>query len=296
MTWIYFLLFVFGLATGSFLNVAILRYRPDKFLFSTTSGRSMCLKCNKKLSWYELIPLISFFIQRRKCRGCQGLISWQYPIVEFLAGIVTVGVPFILGKTYFITQSYLVGESINWFIILSILWILSFYILIVSTIIDFRFKIIPNEANGILGLLGVLILFSKFYFNKFSLTEGSFLGKYASMFGFRENIFANHFLAFLLIFLFFILVILLSKGKGMGMGDAKMAGALGLIFGWPDAVMIMMIAFIIGAVFGVWLIIRDRGNIKATVPFGPFLSLASLIVFIFGEVILDIYFSLFGIF
>ncbi|MDO8600534.1 MAG: prepilin peptidase [bacterium] len=91
-----------GLAVGSFLNVVMYRYDPA---FSETmrraaptsvgaslarrgrgrfkyGGRSFCFSCKKELSWFELIPLVSFIIQKRKCRGCGALISWQYPAVE----------------------------------------------------------------------------------------------------------------------------------------------------------------------------------------------------------------------
>lgn len=81
------IVFLFGLAVGSFLNVVLYRSGPA---FSVPKGRgrfrlggrSFCPFCKKQLQWFELIPLISFVIQKRRCRGCDALISWQYPMVE----------------------------------------------------------------------------------------------------------------------------------------------------------------------------------------------------------------------
>lgn len=75
---------LFGLIVGSFLNVVILRMNTGK----TLGGRSMCLSCNKKLEWYELIPLVSFIIQRGRCTKCHSKISWQYPIVEAITAVL----------------------------------------------------------------------------------------------------------------------------------------------------------------------------------------------------------------
>jgi prepilin signal peptidase PulO-like enzyme (type II secretory pathway) len=78
---------IIGLAVGSFLNVVIFRSGPafsgaEKRGRIRFGGRSFCPSCKKELQWFELIPLASFAIQKRRCRGCAGLISWQYPAVE----------------------------------------------------------------------------------------------------------------------------------------------------------------------------------------------------------------------
>lgn len=82
---------IIGLVVGSFLNVVIYRVPPQFFLKTGEGwrfgGRSFCFSCAKELSWFELIPLVSFMIQKRKCRGCGVLISWQYPLVELGTGM-----------------------------------------------------------------------------------------------------------------------------------------------------------------------------------------------------------------
>src|SRR3989344_8884577 len=79
--------FLFGLIIGSFLNVVIFRFNTGH----TFGGRSGCMTCQNKLCWYELIPMISFFALRGRCRKCKAKISIQYPIVELLSGLIFAG-------------------------------------------------------------------------------------------------------------------------------------------------------------------------------------------------------------
>ncbi len=74
--------FLFGIIIGSFLNVVALRFNTGVGI----NGRSMCMSCGTKLTWRELIPLFSFLFQKGSCKTCKSKISWQYPLVEFMAG------------------------------------------------------------------------------------------------------------------------------------------------------------------------------------------------------------------
>lgn len=122
-------LFVFGLIVGSFLNVVALRWDSRNF-----GGRSKCPNCSKTLRWFELIPIISFLIQGGRCKGCKARISYQYPLIEILTGLI------------FITVS---------------LWALPvFCIYIVILIYDLHYKIIPDPlvySAIVLSLIPILI-------------------------------------------------------------------------------------------------------------------------------------------
>ncbi|HUS60072.1 MAG TPA: prepilin peptidase [Nevskiaceae bacterium] len=85
MIWLF--IFIFGLCVGSFLNVVVYRLNHN---LSPFRGRSVCPKCKHKLAWHDNIPLFSFILLRGKCRYCHSPISWQYPLVELAAGILTV--------------------------------------------------------------------------------------------------------------------------------------------------------------------------------------------------------------
>jgi len=123
----YFILFLFGLSVGSFLNVVALRYQPSRKVFDPRglSGRSSCPYCGGKLEWFELIPLLSFFIQKRKCRKCGHQLSFQYPIVELLSGIIFVAVPFYLHRFYGVFNLFSFDPSLLIFFPLILLFVLS---------------------------------------------------------------------------------------------------------------------------------------------------------------------------
>ncbi|MBI4099760.1 prepilin peptidase [Candidatus Microgenomates bacterium] len=78
-----FLLVIFGLCLGSFLNVLIWRLNDEKAP-RFWEGRSICPRCRKPLAWYDNIPLVSFVALGRCCRHCRARISWHYPLVELL--------------------------------------------------------------------------------------------------------------------------------------------------------------------------------------------------------------------
>lgn len=287
-------LFLLGLAVGSFLNVIAFRYDPDRFLFSADvigapggkATRSHCLRCGKTLRWHELLPLISFIAQGGRCRGCRARLSWQYPVVELASGLLFVlaasAVPFELWMTRGfggLTASYA-------------LFVVVFALLLLMSAIDARLRIIPDEINILIALagLGRIMLETSF----FGIGNGTFLPSYALLFGLRETIWLNHAAAAGFGLAFFALLVILTRGRGMGIGDVKLALALGFFFGWPDILFITVFSFIIGSIYGISAILLRKEGMKSAVPFGPFLALGALVVVLWGNAILRWYFSLFG--
>jgi len=126
MKWIVLAL---GLVIGSFLNVVI--YRLPRGL-GFVRGRSFCPKCKHKVNWFDNVPVISFLILKGHCRFCGKRISWQYPLVELLTGVL-----FYL--------SYLSHLSF-----LSCLFICG---LIVIFFVDLEHQIIPDEIVIPLSIL-----------------------------------------------------------------------------------------------------------------------------------------------
>lgn len=289
-------LFVLGLGIGSFLNVVALRYNAGWRLFDLKiiGGRSHCPHCQKKLSWYELIPLASFLIQRGRCRGCGQKISWQYPLTELATGLAFAFIPNYLYKFYGAATAFLANQPTTWYYFLLAVWILAVLALILLSIIDFRLSIIPDQINIFLGLLGIAAIIVQSYFNKFGPLEGSFLKNYALFFGLRDNVWLNHLFAAFLGAAIFGVIIFLTRGRGMGMGDLKLAGALGLLLGWPDILMTIVLAFITGGFIGAILLILRKKTMKSSVPFGPFIVLGVFLTFFFGHEILKWYFNLFS--
>lgn len=278
-----FVLFMFGASAGSFLKLIADRYEPDLFLWNKKiiGGRSRCSFCGAELRWFELIPLFSFLFQKGKCRRCRKRIGFQYPLIELISGFIFVFVPLQLARSFVLHYSF--------FIILSAVWISIFSVLLLISLIDFRLQIIPDEANIILLILGIFLIF----FQPFGDFQGSFIGHYALLFGWRQNVFSNHFLALLGAACFFAFLIAITRGRAMGVGDLKLAGALGFVFAWPDIILIILVSFIIGSLVGGGAILLNKKSMKSYVAFGPFLAIASFGVFFFGYQMVDFYFRLF---
>jgi prepilin signal peptidase PulO-like enzyme (type II secretory pathway) len=259
------ILFVFGAVFGSFLNVVTLRYDGEHFLFDTKmlGGRSRCPHCEKTLRWFELVPIVSFLIQGGRCRRCGARLGIQYPIVEFISGLIFVFVPFSFGAiaapVIFVT---------------TVLWVAVFEALLVMAAIDIRLGIIPDEINIFLGVLGI-------FFAILSASQGhpvllKLIGAAAAG-------------------IFFAILIAATRGKGMGMGDLKLAIPLGLLFGWPYIIFVLVAAFVFGAVAGMIAIARGAKTMKGTLPFGPYLAAGAATAFFWGAPIVAWYLSLLGI-
>ena len=296
----FILLFVLGLAFGSFFNVLILRYDSDKniFSFSRISGRSHCPKCKTTLRWFELLPLFSFLIQKGKCRTCNVKLSYQYPLVETLGGMIFAGVPLFLNSFYGITnQAFFSFVAPYWYYGLVGAWVFVFCIFLLITAIDFRLFIIPNELTALLVLGGLAISgFSAFIEKAMMMPfRTSFLEQYILVFpAFAHGIW-NHAMGAIVGFIFFLLLSLITRGRGIGFGDVKLAFAIGLLFGWPDIAIITMLSFIIGGLWSVGLMLVGAKKMKDRVPFAPFFVLGALLVFFFGSAIVKGYFSVFGL-
>ncbi|MFV0465085.1 MAG: prepilin peptidase [Lachnospiraceae bacterium] len=135
---IYFVIFLFGIVIGSFLNVCIIRI-PEHTTIIT--DRSHCMMCGYQLAWFDLIPIFSYLFLKGRCRKCAVAISPQYPIVEGVNGI-----------------GYILVFSVYGLSAQSILYCLLTSALIVLTVIDWRIYEIPLGINVFILMLGILRL------------------------------------------------------------------------------------------------------------------------------------------
>lgn len=266
------LLFILGLILGSFLNAIIFRYNTGM----TPKGRSFCPNCGKKLNWLELIPVLSFILQRGKCGGCSGKISRQYPAVELTTAFLFVATGYKLG----ITAGF---ESFNplYFSYVLLVWCL----LVVIAVYDLRHKIIPDGpvyAFIVLSFVGQIT--NKFFGQGLSTQAG------------------GHTVLDLLIgpilFLLMASFWLVSRGRWMGFGDAKLVLGIGLFLGFEFGISAIILGFWAGALAGISLIILSHGRklflgsekftMKSEIPFGPFLIVGTMLAFFFNLDILSL--------
>ncbi len=285
------ILFIFGVAIGSFINVLSLRYEDGQSIFFTkrVQGRSHCMHCKKVLHWYELIPIISFVIQCGACRGCKKPLRWQYPLIELITGLLTAILPFFLFRHLAGISLLSQDHSLIWIYLTIGLWLVATYTCITLSAIDLRLQLIPDQSNILLGLIGIVLITIK---SLGLIPYQSFLGSYGATLGAPDSPMISALIAAGVALLIFGGIVFLTKERGMGMGDVKLAIPLALILGWPDSIIAFAAAFVIGSVVGLLLIARRRATMKAAVPFGPFLVIGFFVAVFYGEVLARWYFSL----
>ncbi len=250
---------IFGLLIGSFLNVVIWRV-PLKMSVSQPS-RSFCPKCETQLLWWENIPVISWLILKAKCRTCQAPISGRYPFVEILSGMLAA----FCGLKFGVTPTGI------------LLYFFSATLLAI-TFIDFDHKIIPN----VISFPG--------------MTFGLFLGCFNQYTTFFESPLTNGACDSLLGLIagggFFWLVselyYLLKGAVGLGGGDIKLTAMIGAILGVESIIPTIFAASLIGAPYGVAVILIKGSGRNTEIPFGPFLALGALIFIFFDLPLLRI--------
>jgi leader peptidase (prepilin peptidase) / N-methyltransferase len=277
-----FSLFAFGLAIGSFLNVVIFRYDGEQPLFSFKGlgGRSHCMACKAQIKWYDLVPVFSYVFLRGKCRACKAHISPQYPLVELLTAAA-----FLLPALFFYPH-YSFPVMHPYAAALAALWLPVIALMIILAGVDMRLMLIPDETVIGLSLVGFAL----------SSYADSFLGAYAVLFPQFAHSFLNHLAGGLFGLALLGLIVLVSRGRAMGMGDVKLAGAMGLILGFPDIVFALALSFLIGGIWSAGLLLarwgRGAATMKTMVPFGPFMVLGFFIHIFYIEKLMAWYFAL----
>jgi prepilin signal peptidase PulO-like enzyme (type II secretory pathway) len=272
--------FIFGLFLGSFLNNIALRLeKKEDFLFS----RSKCPNCDKILTWKELIPILSFIIQKGRCKNCQTKISLRYPLVEIFTGLwvlLLAKTMLLISNSQFLIPNFgLFATFLFYLVFLSILFVLALY--------DLRTFLVDDK----LVLFGIFIgfLFSIFK-NYFRITQdfSYLLNYFFFQLGKLELIFSAIFLS-----LIFLIIFLITKGKGIGFGDVKVAFLIGLFLRPGDGILAITFASFFGSIYGLYLIFKKK-KFSQPIPFVPFLFLGVLGTIFLGNYLTKLYFSFFN--
>ena len=246
----FIIFFILGLIIGSFLNAVVYRLDAVESLWE----RSHCPHCKKKIRWFDNIPLLSFIVLSARCRDCGEKISWQYPAVELMTGIV-----FAMIGSYFFVQA----DMFSW---LTTLYLMAeFSLLIIIFIYDLKYMEIPMII--LWAGVAVAVVYSLIAdWNQFG-TADSLLSL---------NLISS-LIAGIVAFLFFFVLAAASKETWMGMGDAYLGLLAGLIMGWPGILLALLFSFTVGAVVSMILVFLRRKTVKSQVPFAPFLVVGMLL-------------------
>lgn len=253
-------IFILGLVFGSFANVVIYRFPIGK---SFLAGRSHCPACDKKILWHDLIPLLSFFWLKARCRFCQAKISASYPLVELSSGIVFVVSFWFYGQGWLHIGG---GGAAQW-----VFWLAVLEILLILAVIDAKHFILPDKI--ILALAAVGLAFG--LLGKVGYGDGSYILSFTNL------------SSALLFFLIFFAPWFFSKGKIIGLGDAKLAGVIAFIFGFWGALSIIYIAIVAGAIYGLLLLAIRAANFKTKLPLGTFMCAVAIFYSLGGQHIIQ---------
>jgi leader peptidase (prepilin peptidase)/N-methyltransferase len=289
------LIFLFGTAVGSFLNVVILRLGV-----SPLRGRSRCPHCGKTLEWFELIPLFSFLIQRGRCRRCRSQLSLQYPLIEFLTGALFLAIFWRLiwrFPTGIAPQVFLSGKAL-WIWPLIVIWWYYGSVLLAIAAYDVRKYLIPDALlfPAIIVAASTTIYFQVLRWTQpplfplggvvFSGQEAMLLGR--APFGAFGSALAGILAACGLLGALYAF----SKGRAMGFGDVKLGAFMGLALGWPDTLVALLVAFVTGMLWSIALMVAGKKSLKSYLPFGPFLAFGVMIAMLAGDMIMRFYFRI----
>ncbi|MDD3116874.1 MAG: prepilin peptidase [Lentisphaerae bacterium] len=256
----YFFVFIFGCCIGSFLNVCIWRIPRGE---SIVTAPSHCPKCNHEIHWYENIPLVSWLALRGRCSECKNPITIRYFLVELITGIL------------YLAIFYKVISNAQPLILLPVCFAL-IMLTICTAVIDFEHMIIPDKITYPAMVFGLI---NAAFFPELWGTSKHFtalLFSLGSMFG-----------CTLIMSIFSIAGEKIFKQEALGWGDVKYMAAISACLGPTAAFFVLLIGSVAGAVIGSGLLLFskriDHGHGHATIPFGPFLALATVLWLFIGE-------------
>lgn len=247
--------FILGTVIGSFLNVCIYRIPAGK---SIVSPPSSCPNCGHQIRWFENIPILSYLFLGAQCASCKSKISFRYPAIEILTGLLFVAVLYYFGFS---------AATVTYWIFVAAL--------VTITFIDLDHQIIPD----VISLPGIIVGFICSFFIPWLSWVDSSLGVLLgggillSIAWLYEKI---------------------AHREGMGGGDIKLLGMLGAFLGWKAILPVVFISSLVGSLIGVPLMFLQKGDTKLAIPFGPFLAFAATVYLFWGTDLVNWYLSFLG--
>lgn len=237
-----------GVVVGSFLNVCVFRLpRGESVVFP----RSRCTRCDRTLTWYENVPIVSWLALRGRCRTCGEWISWRYPLVELCTAIAFAAVYALYGPTPLGFSRLILACT-----------------LIVLFMIDLEHQLLPN----VITLPGIVV---GFVFSLFGPP-----GWFDSLIG----ILLGGALPYAIAEVYFRL----RGDEGLGMGDVKMLAMIGAFLGWKLMLVTLVFASLAGSIVGLGFIAAGYGR-KYALPFGTFLAVGAAVAAVAGDAVLAWY-------
>jgi leader peptidase (prepilin peptidase) / N-methyltransferase len=258
-----YLIVIFGLlgaAFGSFINVCVDRLPAGK---SLNYPSSHCDACQKKLTVTDLIPVFSYLALRGRCRYCGAKIPLRVLWVELGCGLFTAFLFWYKGLT--LDFAFIAFYS---------------YIYIVIALIDLKHQLILNKI--VYPALVVALIIAPFFIKSGNVHQNIY-----------DHGIINALIGGAVGFVFLLIPAIISRG-GMGFGDVKMAALIGFTTGFGEVLVAVLGGIVLGGLVAIFLLIFHIKKRKEVIPFGPFLSLATIVTLIWGSSILEWYLGIFS--
>ena len=248
----YLFIIALGLIFGSFASVIIHRLHTQEK--GILWGRSKCPRCANQLKGRDLIPVISYLINKAKCRFCSTPISFRYPLLELsMAGL--------FGLTFHLLRTEAVWMIVFYLVIAFIFVVLTFY--------DFLFKEVPDEVS-----LPAIVI-AAVYMGVSGQMELAALG-----IGVGVPV------------LFFGSLFFGSRGRWIGGGDIRIGALMGALLGWPMILLGLFLGYLSGAIYSAGGLLVGKFTRRSQIPFVPFLLLGTYISMFWGAALIEWYFGL----
>lgn len=250
-------IFVLGTIFGSFFNVCIHRLPREE---SIVWPPSRCPGCQKSIAWYDNVPILSMLFLKGRCRNCGTRIAPRYFVVELITGLFYLWIWF-----YF-------GWEVKGFVSAVL-----FSLLLIATVVDLEHQIIPDEVS--LGGLGAGVVLS--------IVIPSLHGETIWWRGLVSSVIGS-LVGGGVIYATGVIGSLIFRKEAMGGGDVKLLAMLGAFLGWKKVILVYLLAPILALPLGLFLRFVKRTEVIA---YGPFLSLAGWMCFLWGDQFIAWYFS-----
>jgi leader peptidase (prepilin peptidase) / N-methyltransferase len=243
-----------GLTLGSFGTMLLHRVPEGESIL----GRSHCPHCRHSLAWYDLLPLLSYFLLRGYCRSCHEPISLRYPLFEEFTALLAI---------LLVLQFHL--EPLHELLLIGA----ASFVLLLVAFYDYETKTIPDLFTGAIFLSALLLTVLRDPGLILPAILTSALGA-------------------LVLFIFFGSLWLISQGKWIGSGDILLGIAIGFLLGWQHTLLALFLTYIFGGAIAAFLLFTGHAKRGTTIAFGPFLSAGTLITILYGEELITRYLNL----
>jgi len=264
---------VLGLLVGSFLNVVILRlpvmmerqwqehYQESQAdtqsepqqIFNLITPRSACPQCGHTITALENIPVFSYLFLKGRCSSCDKHIPLRYPLTEILTCLLSIAVAWHFGFSWQAAMA------------LPLTWAL-----VSLSIIDFDYQLLPDSITLPFLWIGLLLSLFNVFTDSHSAIIGAAIG-YLSLWSIYQ--------AFKI----------LTGKEGMGYGDFKLLALFGAWLGWQNLLSVILLSSLVGAIFGISMILLRGRDKNIPIPFGPYLATAGWITLLWGDKIIVAY-------